>query len=457
MTLGTHHPSPRRRFAARFGWAIAALLVALVSAAATKGASSWFDRAGREPPPALLDLGKGQRLQGLSSQRYDASGVPQPSEPAQQRTAAAPPATRQLASIDDLAEAISQAREGEVLELAPGSYALTQGLVTGHGGTASRPIVVRAARPGTVSIRVDTLQAVVVRQPYWVFENLDWKGVCARHDDCEHAFHVVGAARGTVLRNQRMTDFNAHVKINGERGHWPDDGLLQFNTLDATSPRLTSAPVVPVDLVAASGWQLLDNRVEGFVKRGGNGLSYGMFMKGGGRGGRIERNQIVCTPSGVAQAGQRVGLSIGDGGTGAAYCRSVGCDTEHSDAIVSNNLVAHCNDVGIDVARSRNSRVLHNTLVNTAGILLRNPPIDARVDANLLDAGVRGRIGSTLSEGDNLSARDLGDHLVDPDALDLRWRRAPPLVSTASDVVDDFCARPRPRMSPPGATAAPRC
>jgi hypothetical protein len=320
------------------------------------------------------------------------------------------------------------------------------------------PITLRAASPGAVTLEVRRVEGAVVAHPYWIFENLGWQGLCRSDDDCEHALHIVGEARATVVRNNHIVDFSAHLKINGQEGRWPDDGLLQFSTLHNTRPRRGSAPVTLVDLVAASGWQVLDNRVENFVKDGSNGVSYGMFMKGGGRGGRMERNVVVCTPAAVTQPGLRLGISIGGGGTGKESCRDRRCDTEHEGAVVANNVVAHCNDAGIDVNKGRAAVVLHNTLVNTQGILVRNPPADARVANNLLDGRVRARHGTTVVE-DAQGSRfgNLGRWLADADALDLRWRKVPEPVATTTAVPLDFCGRRRAALSEPGAGAAAAC
>ncbi len=59
-----------------------------------------------------------------------------------------------------------------------------------------------------------------------------------------------------IARNNVITDFNAHFKINGNEGRFPDDGLIEQNTLTATAVRETANPVMPIDLVAANGWTI---------------------------------------------------------------------------------------------------------------------------------------------------------------------------------------------------------
>jgi hypothetical protein len=258
-----------------------------------------------------------------------------------------------------------------------------------------------------------------------------------------------------VIRDNRLEDFNAAIKVNGENGRFPDDGRLQHNELVNRAPRLTERPVSPVDIVAASGWIVSDNRVAHFVKNGSNRVSYGIFMKGGGQGGRIERNLVVCTPTDISQPGQRVGISLGGGTTGESACRTRPCLVEHAGGVVANNIVAHCNDAGLDVNRSTGAELRHNTLINTAGILLRDDPSSARVRANLFDGRLRVRPPATAEAAHNLDG-DSRAWWADPDALDLAWRAKPEPVPTA-DEATDFCGRPRGPVSLPGALAGDPC
>lgn len=410
----------------------------------------------REPPARLNDLGKGQRPQGLLPVHFDAAGRPQPTTPA--GSGHRPPmATVRVSSEADLRKALERAQPGDIIEVAPGQYPLLTSMGTPRAGTATQPITVRARLAGQVNLVVHTVQGLVVSQPYWVFENLNWQGACQQHSACEHAFHVVGQARGTVIVNNRMADFNAHIKVNGEQGQWPDDGLLQFNSLDNAGSRETDHPVTPVDLVAASGWQVLDNHVTNFAKPDARHPSYGIFMKGGGSGGRIERNLVVCTPRELSRPGLRVGVSLGAGGTDPAACRGQRCDAEHRGGVVANNVVAHCNDVGIDVSQALESLVIHNTLVNTQGIVVRNPPSQAEVRFNVLEGRVQHRAGTQATAEGNLMASDLARWMASPDTLDFRWLAAPDLLPRDPRAAGDFCATPRQPVSPPGATVSAGC
>jgi hypothetical protein len=410
----------------------------------------------REPPLDLPSLGKGQQSHALAAAGYDSAGRPKAAPNNATATLRVSPA-RVLRSVQDLIAALADAAPGQVLELDAGSYALNQTLATGRAGLPGQPITLRAAKPGTVEIVVTAVQGLVVNQPYWVFENLDWRGACAKHDDCEHAYHVVGRARGTVILNNRIRDFNGHIKINGQGGAWPDDGLVQYTTLSNTQARRTTSPVSLVDSVGVSGWRFADNLIERIAKDGGDRISYGLCVKGGAEHVRIERNLVVCAPEKVSRAGLRVGVSLGCGATGKGYCRDGRCDVESNSSMVVNNVVAHCNDFGIDLHRARDAVVAHNTLINTAGIDARQPTTRALAVGNLLDGRLRARDGATLQERDNVVADPLDTLLVDPNALDLHWRESSDRARATPETERDFCGARRPPISPPGAIVRPRC
>ena len=410
----------------------------------------------REPPANLPTLGKGQQTVGLTARGHDSAGRPRAALGASTPQVRSP-ASRTVGSVQELTAAMATAMPGTVLELLPGMYALNQTLSTSKAGLPDQPIVVRAAKPGTVELVVTAVQGMVVNQPYWVFENLDWRGACAQHDDCEHAFHVVGRARGTVILNNSMRDFNAPLKINGEEGVWPDNGLLQFTTLTNTVARRTALPVSFVDSVGASGWQFADNHIAQTTKDGGDRISYGFCVKGAGQQMRIERNLVVCSPQQVSQAGLRLGISLGCGATGKAFCRDGRCDVELFDSVVANNVVAHCNDFGIDLHRAQNAVVAHNTLINTAGIDARQATTRGVAVGNLLEGRMRARDGARLDELDNAMVRSLDALLAAPNALDLRWHEPSDQTRATPETERDFCGQRRPALSPPGATLQPRC
>ena len=276
------------------------------------------------------------------------------------------------------------------------------------------------------------------------------KGICQSDSECEHAFHVVGKGNNTVIRNNFIEDFDAPLKVNGENENWPDHGLLQFNTIKNSKPRITNNPVTLIDIVAANHWTITDNIIANFIKNGGNYISYGVFMKGAGRGGRIERNLIICSVKNISQKGARIGLSFGGGGTGKEFCRDKLCLKEYTEGVAANNIIAHCNDSGLDANKSSDLLLAHNTLVNTAGISLRQKSMSVKVYGNLIDGNIYTRDGSMASLDMN-SLENNSNYLQHPDSLDFRWSFKPDNIPSIASVPRDFCNAPRSDGTPPGA------
>ncbi len=402
------------------------------------------------PAEAFSQLGKGQQAFPLPPQTYALDGRPQPTSTAALRTMPAP--RPQLASggrshlVKDgaaLQRATLHAQAGDTILLAPGIYVLRSRLSQSQDGRPDAPITVRAQRPGDVRLQMSG-GTIHQTHAYWIYENLTIEGHCGpRGQPCEHAFHVVGAARHVVIRNNLIRNFSAHIKVNGANGQFPDGGLFQFNTL-SNDTALASDILTPFDLVGASHWVVADNQVSHFIKASSHYPSYGLFMKGGGAGGRIERNLVMCAIGGdVSHGGSRVGISLGGGLTGPRFCPDGRCLFEHKGGVIRNNVIVDCNDVGIDNNRATQSVIAHNTVIRTLGIGLRATPSDATVYGNVVDGPIQARQGSTIKLDHN--------HRSDARQFPSGWQSPPARIPTHSLVSDDFCGRPRPATTLPGA------
>lgn len=366
-----------------------------------------------------------------------------------------------VADVASLRAAMAAATPSATITLAPGSYRIeNRSLEASRPGGAQAPIVVRAAQPGTVTLSSNVPVAIRVNAPHWRFENLAIDGACAAHDDCEHAFQVTGAASHFAAVNNTLQGFNAHFKINGAGGRFPDHGLIEANSLSNPAPRATRKPVTPIDLVAASDWTVRGNIIRDFIKAGGDRISYGAFAKGGGSGNVFERNLVWCEAALAGAPGQRVGLSLGGGGTGKPYCRDGRCITEQERGVVRANLVVGCSDVGIYLNSAADTTVEDNTLVDTAGIDVRFATSSARLDGNLVDGPIRSRDGGLLHLGDNRDAAlwksYAGRHPVRasfaaPASGDFRWADGAPQRRQPRRDGVDLCGGARSAVSAYGA------
>lgn len=352
---------------------------------------------------------------------------------------------------DELKRALRTARPGTTILLRPGRYRFSgRSIEIDRPGDPAQPILLRAAALGDVTLQFDLLEGFHVRAPYWVFENLIIEGVCRRDARCEHAFHIVGKARGTVLRNNWIKNFNAAVKVNGARGSLPDGGLIEHNLFINENPRDTDNPVTTLDIVAVSAWRVRKNVIADFAKRRGDRTSYGAFFKGAGSGNVFEQNLIRCEWR--HRGGIRVGFSFGGGGSSQRACRDARCDAEQQGGILRSNIIMNCpNDVGVYLNKSAGTSIHNNLIVNTRGIDVRFSESDAVIVNNVIDGRVLARDGGSFSADRNimdvldalLLRRTSADIYADPARGDFRLQdldrilgKGLPLENAGADLCD---------------------
>lgn len=404
---------------------------------------------------ALLALDRGERQPYLlpplaaGAQRAPLQGVqalPCLDDPGCQRV------LRFAANEDDVRAALADAQPGDVITLLPGTYHFSDTLAVRGEGTEEAPITLKAERPGSVLIEFDAREGFAVGQPWWRFENLSIRGVCRDQATCLHAFHVSGNGHHFAAVNNTIRDFNTHLKADGSGGRFPDRGLVDHNTLANGAPRRTAGVVAPIAIAAASGWTIRGNLIADFVKSGGDRTSYGAFAKGAGAGTTFEDNAVLCEQQLQGAPGQRIGLSFGGGGGAKAECRDGRCVTEQDHGMIRDNLIAGCSDAGIYVNSGAETRIVHNTLLDTGGIDVRYPESGADVIGNLVDGTIRARDGARVRALDNLDTPIAylyaGYHPVrklfaDVQGLDLGWKREAPRRALSAPSLD-MCGRARP-------------
>ncbi len=373
------------------------------------------------------------------------------------------PNSGRVIRIDSSSEFLNSLRNadpGDVITLEPGKYRLDRRTISiNRAGTVKQPIVVRAESLGEVTLELNSLEGFLVNAPYWIFENLEIKGVCNSHSYCEHAFHVVGRGKSFVLRNSRLSEFNAAIKANGIDGPdgqriFPDRALIEDNTFYNTSIRDTRSPVVPLDIVGPDHWIVRGNLVADFSKGRGDQISTGAFIKGNSSHGVLENNLVICEYS--HSGGVRLGLSFGGGGTGESASRELDNSVEHTGGLVRNNVVMNCSDVGLYLNKARESTVLNNTFYRTMGVDVRFEESTAEIRNNILDGRIRSRDGGTFEESHNLVLSkggigglfrsDMQDIFTDPDRADFTLKDGERITDQAAGhprLQQDLCGNPR--------------
>ncbi|WP_375757517.1 chondroitinase-B domain-containing protein [Corallococcus exercitus] len=375
-------------------------------------------------------------------------------------------AVKSVSTAAQLQTALSSAKAGDEIVLEDGTYAFSVNLTCAAEGTQAAPIIVRAKNRHAALIRFNASEGFKVSGRYWTFDGLTVEGVCSNDQTCEHAFHVTGHAENFVLRNSRVRDFNSQLKANATQngsGVWemPHRGLIENNEIYDTHARATNTPVNKLNIDTGDDWVVRDNELHDFSKKGG--ISYGAFMKSGGKRGLFERNRVLCVKD--APAGDtRIGLSFGGGGTGNQYCApafdpNVPCSPEHTDGIIRNNIVANCSDAAVYLNKAANTRVLFNTFVgNGLGVDFRYAASTGQATGNVMASSVRNREGSTgtfTANRTGVANATFESWYVAPLKGDLTLKGdVSSLIGAAPRnalATEDFCRRPRPASATLGA------
>jgi len=274
---------------------------------------------------------------------------------------------------------------------------------------------------------------------------------------------VVGEASNFQLTNCRIVDFNAHLKVNADLGHYlPADGLVENNEFFDSHPRHTDSPVAPVNIDNSQRWVVRGNLIHDFQKDGSGEDSYGAFVKGGSEAPVIEQNVIECA-SGAPPLGHSVGLSFGAHGMDRNLCPPAwdlkqACDPEVSGGIIRNNIIGDCSGDGIYLNKARNSKILFNTLVRTGGIEFRYSGSTGVARGNLMTGAIFATDGGNFNDGGNATGlaneQEVANfHLKVPGigSQPGGTARLQSLPGPDPQVTNDYCGRSRGKLLEVGA------
>ncbi|NVJ98830.1 MAG: right-handed parallel beta-helix repeat-containing protein [Alphaproteobacteria bacterium] len=313
---------------------------------------------------------------------------------------------------NDFDKHFKAAKPGDVFKIYPGLYKLNKTAHLEASGTKDNPIIIRPAdESGKVIIEASTKVAFSITGAYWTVEGMNVYGACSNHGRCEHVIHISGNADKTVIRNNTFVDFNSAIKGNGRiingRQFFPDHVLIENNRIYNNTPRNTSAPVTPVDVVGGRYWTVRGNFIADFAKAKGNKVSYAAFLKGNSDNGLFERNLVICEWRHTG--GTRVGLSLGGGGTSNPdYCQGRSCKIEHYKGTIRSNVIMNCpKDVGIYLNYAANTNITNNTILNTTGVDVRFNGSFATMANNVIEGRILARDDGRFREINNLVEKNL--------------------------------------------------
>jgi hypothetical protein len=376
-----------------------------------------------------------------------------------------------VCSESEILGAISNASPGDAITVCPGTFDFNERIDVQADGQASTRIFLRADRPGSVVFNLSHVENFKISGKFWVFENLEVQGACTSDSNCEHAFHIVGDADDLIFRNNEIINFASHVKLNGEvvgngpAKSFPDRTMYINNFWHNTRYIANDAPHNILNLDGGKdhvvrGNIFADYNTSASLPRSASAV----YPKASTKGILIEQNLIVCervrtdgeTARGI-QLGDGAPASICDGDTdqdGSGDCIENG---QNQEGIIRNNIVMNCNNggsaAGIMVGSDRDSKIFHNTAINTdpreAAFYVGHENHDTYWRYNILEEGFNTNYAvRSLNESDNIqpSPSETDSFFSAPNDGDLSLVQGSALIEqgpTDPDVAYDFCGYPR--------------
>lgn len=375
--------------------------------------------------------------------------------------------------------AIANAAPGDVITLAPGTYAFSQLISVNKDGQASKRIFFRAEQRGTVTINLTHLENFKIGAKFWVFENIKFVGNCTDGSGCEHAFHIVGDADDLIFRNNEVVNFASHVKLNGEvvgagpGKAFPDRSWFINNFWHNTKYVPNNAPHNILNLDGGKDHVVRGNIFADYAASPSLPKSASaIYPKASTLRMLIEMNLIVCEKARTAGETTR-GIQLGDGAPaticdgdtnqdGSGDCIENG---QNQLAIVRNNIVMNCDNggssAGIMINSDRASKVQHNTVYGTgprkAVFYEGHADFDTFFRFNILEDGFEtGYAKRPVNAQQNLEpdSATMKATFKAPSAGDFAIVQGAAVLdqdATSADAPHDFCGYPRGAQADRGA------
>lgn len=316
-----------------------------------------------------------------------------------------PPQEISVTTEAELAMAMANARPGQVISLAVHPYKFKRDFKTEHGGTAERPITLRATGDeGYAVLEVGGTVGFRIQHEHWVFEGIHFKG---DPNQTQATVFLDGTANCSdiVIRD---------CKISGSASYGLKSSRSREQAADRVSiehSELFDCGKTGFDGVGGDDWILRRNYVHDYGTSGG--ISYGIFLKGGGKNGLIEGNLV--------DAGSRkgtVGISFGGGKTGEQWMpQAKGLSIpEHFNGVCRNNIVMRTGDVAYHSNNADSCTFIANLAYACSGFQRQGSRGEDPVLINNLVGKLR---GAATTSHHNLGAGE-AEWFVDASAMDFR-------------------------------------
>jgi len=264
---------------------------------------------------------------------------------------AAPAAEIRADNPGAIKSALSKAGPGDVILVKPGEYDMGGSVRLGKHGKKAAPITFRCeGKEGYAVLKVRGQIGMRISRTWWVLEGIHIAG-----QGCSATVFADGPGG---CRDVKMID----CKISGSKQHGIKSARTAEKAVDnfvMDGCEVFDTAKTGIDLVSGDNWVVRNCYVHDYGKAGG--VSYGIFLKGGGVDGIIEN----CLVDGKKKR-ITVGISFGGGLTGKKWLpvRSGKTAPEHDNGIARNNVVVNTSDVAYHTNNGANCRFYNNLAYN---------------------------------------------------------------------------------------------
>jgi hypothetical protein len=319
------------------------------------------------------------------------------------------------AQAGQLANIVADAPAGATIRLADGTYPV--GTIT----VRSPGVTLRSASGDPSRVVLDAAYGPsALIHPFANDVTVAELTLTRARDHLVHAYPAAGGPdlRGLLLYRVRMVDSGEQflkANTNEARSAWVDSGTVACSHFVMTPAgrqnieRAFGCYTGGIDVHSGRGWRVRDSTFEGIYCEDGELAEHAIHFWKGARGTLVENNVII-------NCARAIGFGLGDGGDTRPYSDDpypgVGYIGHYDGVIRGNSVLADIAqyDTGIELAQARGTRVLHNTLVETAAASGSFSSVDYRW------ANTRVELANNLTR--RITARDGGEavlsHNVEP-------------------------------------------
>jgi hypothetical protein len=311
-----------------------------------------------------------------------------------------------VSSNKEIQQAFSRAKAGDEILIAVGDYDLGETSSTTNDGTKEKPIVLKCEGPkGYAKLRVRGQIGFRIKNKFWLIEGI----------------HIEGSSevtQATVFMDGPGGCGNIHMKdckISGSAQH----GMKAARTREIgvhevylENVELFDTAQTGFDLVSGDNWHLKNCYVHDYGKTAG--VSYGIFLKGGGENGIIE----ACFVDGQSK-NTTIGISFGGGLTGKQWLplKKGELAPEHRNGLAKNNIVVHSSDVAFHTNNGAACLFLNNLAWSCQHFQRQASSLpDPILQNNLIGGKYRGVDASSSHNQNELSVK----WFLDPEKYDFR-------------------------------------